>query len=298
MIRMFGLFLALICISAAHGQITPVISGSSTPDPYTLTATYFQAANNPITVYGNRVGKTQVDCTVSGTTTGVIVVFGQSLAANYTNDSYAVTNTNLIQDFSNLDGGCYLAKYPSIGTTYLSGNGTFGSYLLRLGDAWVTAGNFTRVIFANAAIGGSLVSDWATGALAQNITATFRRLQAAKLTVTAVVWEQGENDCSAGTSQANYASSLATVISNIRTFFPAGPIFINQESWVNGTACSAITTAQANAVNHASGIWAGANIDSITATGRQADNTHLNSTGAASAASALQTAMHAFGAPF
>jgi hypothetical protein len=40
------------------------------------------------------------------------------------------------------------------------------------------------------------------------------------------------------------------------------------------------------------------NIDSLNATNRIADNTHLNDTGAAAAATLVYNAMHASGAPF
>ncbi|MEI9924746.1 MAG: sialate O-acetylesterase [Bradyrhizobium sp.] len=273
--------------------------GEASSDPYALTSVFNPTGTNPIPAYSNRVGKTKVDCTITEAKTGVVVVFGQSIGANNTNDSYVVTNTNGVQDFSNLDGGCYLAAYPSIGPSFVGNGGpTYGSYMLRLGDLWINGSNFTRVIFANASIGSSAVADWATGVLGRNITAAFKRLSDAKLTPTAVIWQQGENDCQAATLQSTYSANLAKVISNIRLHYPTGPIFINQESWIDGTACLAITTAQSNAVNHASGIWAGADLDSITSTGRQADNTHLNAAGAASAANWLQTAMHAYGAPF
>jgi hypothetical protein len=297
MIRTVCIFLSMWITTFAHGQPAPV--GEASPDPYALTLVFNPTGKNPIPAYSNLAGKTKVDCTISGAKTGVIVVFGQSIGANSTNDSYVVANAKAVQDFSNLDGNCYLATYPSIGASFLgSGGPIYGNYLLRLGDLWINGSNFTRVIFANASMGSSAVADWASGVLARNITATFKRLSDAKLIPTAVIWQQGENDCQTGMTQSNYSANLAKVISNIRVYYPTGPIFINQESWIGGTACPAITAAQSNAVDHASGIWAGANLDSITATGRQTDNTHLNATGAASAASALQTAMHASGAPF
>lgn len=105
-------------------------------------------------------------------------------------------------------------------------------------------------------------------------------------------------DCVAGVSQAGYAANLATVIASIRAVYPSGPIFINHETWDAGTPCpSTVGAAQDAAVNHAANIWAGGNWDTINNTGRY-DNTRLNASGAASATSLLQTAMHAYGVPF
>ena len=73
--------------------------------------------------------------------------------------------------------------------------------------------------------------------------------------------------------------------------------FVARETWISGTVSATIATAQLSLVNNTQ-IFSAGNMDTIDATGRQSDNTHLTATGQANAASLTYNAMHASGAPF
>lgn len=113
----------------------------------------------------------------------------------------------------------------------------------------------------------------------------------------AVDYGQGETDTSLGTSQAAYASGLSTLISAGVTCGMTGRWFISRESWISGGTSANVQNAQTAAVN-GTNIFAGANMDSLNATNRLADNTHLNDTGMTNAAALKVSAYAASGAPF
>lgn len=281
--------LACLATLPAHAQSKHF---NTSPDPYVFTNFIFGAGSFPngsiIPGWTNVSSKTQVDCTPPASGGIVVEIIGQSLGANWANDNYVVSNTGNVLDFNIYNSGCYQTAYPEAGVTGVLSASIFA----RLADNWINAATFQRVVLANAAVGGSGAADWATGALNGIPQIMFKRLQAAHLTLGAVVYEQGEADCIEGTSQSAYSASLATTIANIRQYF-TGPIFINQETYDSGTTCpSTIAAAQIAAVNHSANVWAGANWDVFGSSDRY-DNTHPNATGAAAMAAAEQTAMHA-----
>jgi hypothetical protein len=278
-----------------------VVSAGSAADPYQLFEYSWIAKDGSTATqpgYADVNGRVYVGNTLDGTKkNAVIVVFGQSLATNSVNDTYTPSNAG-VYNFNIYDGVTYQATYPMLGCSVVSPS-INGNLLLRLGDKWISAGTFDRVYLVSASVGGSNVADWeAGGVLNHRIAVTFKRLAAAGLPTTAVLWAQGESETQLGVAQAAYASSLASVISTIRTYY-SGPIFVNHESWSVGLTSANVTAAQDAAVDHAANVWAGANWDNITAAGRQQpDNTHFNATGADAAASALVAAFGNYGAPF
>jgi hypothetical protein len=227
-----------------------------------------------------------------------MVFLGQSNFSNVNPTIYTPANST-VYNFNIVDGGLYSMSPtagPVLGTSTNSPLG-YGCTCSRICDTLVTNGNFPAVVMVPAAVGGTQISQWQNDGW--NVMAvTFARLASLGLTPNAVLWGQGESDTQAGTSQANYTAGLNGVISVIRAWTNA-PIFIAQQSWNAGTTSTNVTNAQAAAVNHSSGIWAGPNADSLNATSRQGDNTHFNDSGAASYASLWITALHASGiSPF
>jgi hypothetical protein len=245
-------------------------------------------------------GKTQRDGSlVASQKTLVLVIFGQSNTCNVNPSAYVASNASVIDNFNIYNGGTYAATTPLIGCS-CSTLGP-GNPFLRLADKLITSGTFDRVILVPAGIGATTAAMWAADSY-NRIAVTGRRLAAARLlgstATVAVAYQQGETDAGA-TSQVAYTSSLNTFITNVRLWH-SGPIFIAQSSW-NGTISDTnITNAQASVVtNTANGIWSLGNMDANTTTWRQgAGNTHLSDTGADAWATAMQTALHAYGSPF
>jgi len=112
----------------------------------------------------------------------------------------------------------------------------------------------------------------------------------------ALIWGQGESDALGGTSQAAYTTSLNQVIANAQACGMNGRIFITLESWNAGSTSANVRAAQAAVVTGA--VFQGGDMDTLNATNRQVDNTHLNDAGAPSMATLERNAMHASGPPF
>lgn len=232
---------------------------------------------------------TSASCSRASGTNKIVVVFGQSLFSNTANDTYTVTNPTKVLNFNIFDGKCYQAKYSLLG----AGGGGNGSALARMGDNLINNDGVAQVIIVPAMVDATFISLWSSPTtlpyLYNNIATVARRMAANSVVPTEIVWEQGESDCALGTSQGNYAAGLTAVIAAIRSVWPAPiPLIINSgESFQSNTTCSAITAAQAAAINNSASIFAGANTDSLGA-GDRYDGTHLNSTGAPAAASLLE----------
>ena len=83
----------------------------------------------------------------------------------------------------------------------------------------------------------------------------------------------------------------------MQTVSPAAGL-LQRRPWPPTSSLRPIQAGQAALVDNVN-VFFGGDIDSLTtATNRQADGTHLNDTGAASATTAIVAAMHASGAPF
>ena len=228
----------------------------------------------------------------------VIPIFGQSNTCNLMPTAYTPVSADVL-NFNIYDGKTYVADGPLLGCSNaaLPGYGTGNAYTL-LGDLIAGTGMFDKVILAPAGIGGTYISQWENDQF-NRINATAAALAKAGLTATAVLVQQGEADNVAGTSQAAYQAAMTKTIAKIRGAFGATvPIFIAKSSWVNGAVSTAVTTAQGNVVSAPAKIIAGPNMDTLGATKRVADNTHLNDAGAADLSALWLTSLQAYGAPF
>lgn len=231
--------------------------------------------------------------------TCVLIIAGQSLSTNITPTYYAPTTSATIDHLNVYDGGLYSVSGPLCGcTTYLTIGP--GNVAVRIADLLVTNGKFDRVIICNVAMGGTAVSDWATGFCSERVPQVMRRLASRGITpatpgVTfAMVWEQGEADVGI-TSQIDYTSRWNTFYANYVAAGFSGRTFVNLET-TPGDTTSGVRLAQAALANGTT-IFQGGNWNNISA-GNRADGTHFNDTGAALGAVAVVNAMAASGAPF
>ncbi|WP_213737077.1 sialate O-acetylesterase [Bradyrhizobium sp. dw_411] len=274
----------------------------SGPDPFLYTTP------GPGFCCGNSVSSKTMTSQIinTGVRNLVIVLAGQSNVCDNHGAAYTPTNASKIDNMYPYGGGIYAASDPILGTSADSAALGPGNFVLRLADNLITAGLFDRVIIFAIGIGGTSIADWDTGVATGRWQPTFNRLKAKGImpglanTTIAIIWGQGEQDASLGTSQAAYAAGLNNVINQARAagFSQSNvPFFVAEETWFGGTTSANVQNAQSAIVNHASNIWAGPNADSLNSSNRQ-DNTHFNPTGAAAVATLWQAALHAFGAPF
>jgi hypothetical protein len=151
--------------------------------------------------FGNR---TQVaNCSSVGR--AVIITVGQSLVTNTINTAHTIVNTGKILNFSLWNGGTYTAADPLLGPSV---NPVYaGDYATVLADALITAGHYTCVILVPIGVGSSAVADWQTGGvLNYRIGVALRRLASVGLTVSWVLWHQGEADAFNNTSLTTHSA--------------------------------------------------------------------------------------------
>lgn len=299
----FALLIAAAAVAQQPAGWGAYLGSGQNPllDPF-----YIAPTNLPIQGAG---GYTQASCTLGAGTNKVIVVAGQSLYANTANDSYAVSAPTKNLTFNAFDGNCYQTQYTMVGTfscpSSASGvcGGTFccGSALARMGDNLINNDGIAKVIIVgpiDQAMVGSLIANWSNPQvypyLINNLAVVGRRLAAAGLAPTELVWEQGTSDGTAGTSQASYAASLQKIVAAFHSVWPGVPLLINTESFWNGSVNTGIQAAQASVVDNVT-VFAGADTDTIGNSGRYSAGgnppTHFNSTGSPQAAALLETAV-------
>ena len=235
----------------------------------------------------------------------VLIIAGQSNMISIGSAAHTIVNGTVLDNFNVYDGATYAAAEPLLGTQYaLASLGGDAKCCLgtKVGDGLITAGKFDRVLLVPVAIGSTVVSQWGNGEMKDRIPTAIARL-AARGTVEgtnvtfAIMWGQGESDAVAGTSQANYQASFGQMVTRARAAGMAGKIFCAIQSRQTSTNNATIRAAQAACVNNGAGIYAGPDVDAITA-GRYGDGTHLDTAGLASATTAWLAALAASGAPF
>lgn len=221
-------------------------------------------------------GKTQVSgALVPGEETAVIIVVGQSNAANHCGGAHAATSP-LVHNFNYANGGMYAAVDPLLGTT-----GESGCFATFLGDRLITNGRYDRVILATMAINATLASDWgAGGPFNRNIGVMCKRLAGLGLTPTMILYQQGESDNAEATPSATITAAIRGMVATFRAEGVNAPAFIALCSTWPGYANNAqVRLGQANAVSAPLGIYSGADADSIGAGGRDGGGVHFNATG-------------------
>lgn len=223
---------------------------------------------------------------IGGSKKCVIAFFGQSnSAANYGQGTYTILNPSQIWNLNLYNGGLYLGAAPILGA-----GGTGETWAYRYADKLIAGSTCDRVVIASAALSSTLVANWAVGGFANSrISALAKRIAATGLQASGVIFQQGESDQVAGTSQGAYATSLSSVISTIQAqaAFSGVPIFIPQTSYYLGSTSIAVRAAQSAATNGTT-IFNLGDSDAI-GSGSRHDNIHFNATGADSWATTVNS---------
>lgn len=213
--------------------------------------------------------------------TAVIVVLGQSNAANHGSGRYIAKHR--VDNFNIYDGKCYHAADPLLGASADGGN-----FATRLGDKLIEAGLFDRVILAPIAMGGTTVEQWAgEGMFNRRIVVLIRRLFDSGLTIDFIIWQQGEGNTGAGDiGGRQYRKNLWEVVDTFRKFKVSAPFFVALATFCGGPHNNAenIRAGQKSAVNAKAGVFLGADTDLIGIEHRW-DGCHFSETGLEMAAS-------------
>lgn len=277
----------------------------SLPDPGQI---FVQRDTGPLagimnTIYNDTTAKTIRALSVNpAQKTLFLISAGQSNATNICPTKYTPANPTKIDNFNPFTGLNYAATDVLLGVS-TTDTGTFcANHILRVADNLVTSAKFDRVVIAPVAVSGTNIIHWSPESdalgLYRTIQSTYLKVLAQGFSVNtaglffAVLWNQGESDQRDGTTQLAYTNSFNAMKGAIQSYIPNCKIIVSRETWFVGAVSTAVQNAQAAVVDNVT-VFAGGNLDSITATGRQADNTHFNDTGAATAASLSASAIQA-----
>jgi hypothetical protein len=213
-------------------------------------------------------------CRPVGDSVAIIVVLGQSNAANYGTGRYAATEA--VDNFDPESGRCFSAIDPLLGA-----DGSGSSFATRLGDILVQSGHFKRAIIVSIAVGGASVSELASTHL-NRIENLIVKLQREGLTPTHFLFEQGETDASRNTTESEYLNSLTTLVRKFRSAGYKAPFYValaTKCDEVHPKNRAAIRSAQAAVVDRNLNIRRGPDVDMIGNSGRAQGNCHMNEVG-------------------
>jgi hypothetical protein len=224
-----------------------------------------------LTRYRNKVA---VSCPVQNERTAVLLLIGQSNAANAQGQRYE-SNSRDVVNFA--EGQCYLAESPLLGA-----DGELGESWTLLATKLLTSSSFERVVLIPAAVGSTEVARWAEGgdvnqALTRTIESTKGRYR-----ITHILWHQGESDFRLKTTKDEYMRSFLSLVHSIRSKGVYAPIFISIASFEQGYKDwiqeNPVTLAQKALVN-GSDILAGPDTDALVAAKDRYDGTHFSASG-------------------
>jgi hypothetical protein len=165
--------------------------------------------------------KRAVGCPKQTDRTAVLLVLGQSNAANYGGQRFASKHGDKIVNF--FDGQCYVAASPLLGSS-----GTKGEYWTQLGNHLIESGKFDTVVIAPMAYSGSAVKRWARGGdLNAVLVDTLSKIKADGHAITHVLWNQGEIDYVVGISEDAYRERLLSMIDTLRGEGVTAPVYLS-----------------------------------------------------------------------
>ena len=206
--------------------------------------------------------------------TAVIVVHGQSNAANYGSTRH--TAREAVDNFDPASGQCFAAVDPLLGT-----DGYGGNFATRLGDIIIQSGRYDRVIIVPLARGGASIT-YLNNEGAELITNGIAKLKAAGLMPTHILFQQGESDATSTTTAEEYASLLRRLVKQFRNAGVDAPFYLSRGAkcdYLGPNNIAAVRAGQLAAIDEALDIRPGPDTDTIGNQGRVHDGCHMNEAG-------------------
>lgn len=165
--------------------------------------------------------KTVTACPMQTERTAVLLVLGQSNAANHGGQRYRSEHGAHVVNF--FHGQCFVAASPLLGST-----DTRGGYWTQLGNLLIASGKFDDVVIVPLAFSGSEVMRWAKGGdINRLLVETARQLELAPYRVTDVLWVQGEIDYVKGTSEDVYRARFLSMVDTLRAQKIEAPVYVS-----------------------------------------------------------------------
>jgi hypothetical protein len=220
--------------------------------------------------------RTPVDCPKPGPRTLVLLVVGQSHSANYAGERFVGLPGNL----QALDGRCYPARDPALGT-----DGAAGNLWTQVGNVLVESRAYDAVVVALAAVGSVPVAAWAPGGKLQDVLRDALRLPDG-LAPTRVVISEGATDRIYKTDPAAFKASYQALIQSLRAKAPQVPLYVSFETgYCSSTDVNVydprdpIRVALDQLVDPPSRIFGGADMDAMVGAERRYDGCHMDGQG-------------------
>ncbi|MET0722855.1 MAG: sialate O-acetylesterase [Tardiphaga sp.] len=225
---------------------------------------------------------------------GVIITAGQSNISNTGSPDKATGRlyqpAHVFYNYNYLDGKCYIAKNPLLGT---AGGGE--NVAVRLGDELISRKLYKNIVIAPVAIGGTYLEEWRPrgGKYFEIVLLALAGLRDVRLEPTAMLWHQGEFNAFAFTTggaedgtilnvttpmreagRLSYLRNYLEIVAALRAADVTAPIFVAQATRCGGPPDDIIRSAQASVPNSSLGVFAGPDTDSIGAALRS-DGCHM-----------------------
>ncbi|PDS76035.1 sialate O-acetylesterase [Rhizobium sp. L43] len=227
--------------------------------------------------------KTAVTCPAQTDRTSVLLILGQSNAANdggqRHRSNYGLSVVNAF------DKRCFIAASPLLGST-----DTKGEYWTLLGNSLIASGQYDSVVLAPLAYSGSEVARWAKGGdLNPVLVDTVKQLQESGYRITGVLWVQGEADLVLGTTAQAYQDHFMSMVDTLRQNGVEAPVYISIASKClepsNGgfkehIPDNAVVRAQLALSKSGHGIREGVNSDTLLDGDDRYDDCHIGGSGA------------------
>lgn len=233
--------------------------------------------------------KTLVACPPQTDRTAVLLILGQSNAANYGGQRHRSNyGARVVNAF---DKRCFIAASPLLGST-----NTRGEYWTLLGNNLIASGQNDNVILAPLAYSGSEVARWAAGGDFNPVLVdTVKQLQDSGYRITNVLWVQGEADLVMGTTAEAYQERFMSMVDTLRQHGVEAPVYISIASKClepsNGgfkehIPDNAVVRAQLALSKSGHGIREGVNSDALLDGDDRYDDCHFGGTGGEKASQA------------
>ncbi|MBA2710719.1 MAG: hypothetical protein H0U57_09030 [Tatlockia sp.] len=239
----------------------------------------------------NYPGKVEVPCPKQNPETAVILVIGQSNAANHAAKKFVTRHPT--QVFSYFNGKCFIASSPLLGAS-----GTEGEFITPLADQLIDNGDYETVVIISSAIGGTPIKLWQQGgelnAMLQGVLAEAK----SKYKITEVIWHQGETDLGLKTGTANYIESFNSLVNSLGSMAEdRPPLFYAIATKCGKTAAwsanNSVANAQRSLANPANHIFLGVDTDRLLLEeDRNSDQCHFSEKGELKTAAAFAKAIH------
>lgn len=238
--------------------------------------------------FGRVAGKSgfePIECPSQDERSAVLLLAGQSNAGN--NSSYKGSSEHGNHILNYFDGHCYRAASPLLGST-----GSEGEHWTLLANLLVQGKTFDTVILAPVAVGGSSITRWSKPGTDLNVALlrTVHALQRDRLTITHVLWTQGETDAEKGMDQETYRGHFLSITKSLRDAGVRAPIFvaISTHCWGNAARQTEnpVSLALRSLPDADASIRLGADADRLMNNVDRYNGCHMGPTGAAKIARA------------